>query len=117
MSIGIIVKKYEHYNRPMGIHIRSKSHYDYEMKSRGYVSLEEGKRLADKHNTEKKWKPSKDCVSVIQAIKGAANKKGNIILGQHPKIVDAMKKKGMSFDTSKLPKDLPIVGGIKDGMR
>lgn len=116
MSIGIIVKKYEHFSRPMGIHIRSKRHYDYEMKKRGFVSLEEGNRLATKHNEEKKWKPSKECIGVIQAIKGAADKKGNVILGRHPKIVEAMKKKGMSFDTSKLPKNLPSIGGIENAV-
>ena len=113
MAFGIIVKRYEHFNRPMGIHIRSKSHYNHEMKSRGYVSLEEGNRLAAKHNVEKKWKPSADCIGVLQAIKSKADKNGNIVLGKHPAIVDAMKKKGMSFDTKKLPKNLPLVGGIE----
>jgi len=116
MSFGIIVKKYEHYNRALGTHIKSKRHYDYVMKSRGFVSAEEGHRLAEKRNKDKKWKPSKECISVIQAIKCVADKKGNIVLGRHPKIVEAMEKKGMSFDTSKLPKDLPKVGGIKDAL-
>ena len=117
MSVEIITKKYEHFNRPMNIHISSRRQYEYEMKKRGFVSLEEGKCLADKHNVDKKWKPSQECIDVIQAIKSAADKKGNIVLAQHPKIIKAMKDKGMSFDTKKLPKDLPITGGIKDGVR
>ena len=100
----IIVKNYEHYNRALGTYIRSKQHYTEEMKKRGFVSLEEGQRLADKHNVEKKWKPSKDCIDVIQAIKNAGDRKRNIVLAHHPKIVEAMQKKGMTFDMSKLPK-------------
>jgi len=101
---NIIVKKYEHYNRAMGKYIRSKRHYYDEMKKGGYVSLEEGNRLAEKHTKEQKWKPSKECIGVMQAIKRGADKNGNIVLGRHPKIVEAMEKKGMTFDMSKLPK-------------
>ena len=111
MSFGIIVKKYEHFNRALGINIRNKRHYDYEMKKRGFVSFEEGQRLADKHNAEKKWKPSQECIGVIKALKNSADKNGNVVLARSPKIVAAMKEKGMTFDMSKLPKHYQEVWG------
>ena len=109
---NIIIKKYEHFNRALGIPIRNKRHYDYEMKSRGFVSFEEGQCMAEKHQEQKKWNPSTECIEVIKAIKDKADKKGNIVLARHPKIVEAMQKKGMSFDNKKLPKNLPNTGGI-----
>ena len=116
MALTIISKNYEHYNRAMGKHIRSKQHYQEEMRKGGFVSADEGNRLAEKHSKEQKWKPSNDCINVIKAIKGAADKNGNIVLGNHPKIVEAMKKKGMSFDMSKLPKEFKETGGIEDAV-
>lgn len=116
MPFGIIVKRYDHYNRAMNIHIRSKRHYDYEMKKRGLVSSEEGQRLADKHNKEKKWKPSGECINIIKAMKDASDKNGNVVLGHHPKIVKAMEKKGMSFDLSKLPQHYHPKGGFEDAV-
>ena len=101
--VNVIIKNYQHYNRALGMHISNKKQYDYEMKSRGFVSLEEGNRLAERHQEQKKWTPSDECIDVIKAIKSASDKKGNIVLGQHPKIVQVMKEKGMSFDMSKLP--------------
>ena len=107
----IIVKNYCHFNRALGKYIKSKSHYDYEMKKQGMVSLEEGNRLAEKYQNEKKWKPSKDCIDMIKTAKNAS-KNNTIILGQHPILVDAMKKQGMSFDMSKLPKHYQPKGGF-----
>jgi len=101
---NIIIKKYEHYNRAMGKYIRSKSHYKEEMAKGGFISAEEGHRVAEANQKQKKWKPSGECIGVIKAIKNAADKKGNIVLGKHPKIVRAMKERGMSFDMSKVPK-------------
>ncbi len=110
MAITIITKNWSHYNRALGKYIKSKSHYDYEMKKQNMVSSEEGNRLAEQHN-EKQWKPSSECVEVIIAMKNSADKKGNIVLGKHPKIVEVMEKKGMTFDMSKLPKHYQDIGG------
>ncbi len=116
MALTIISKNYEHYNRAMGKHIRSKRHYQEEMRKGGFVSAEKGNRLAENHEKEQKWKPSKDCVDVIKAIKNAADKNGNIVLGKHPKIVEAMKKKGMTFDVDKINKHLKDAEGQQNAM-
>ena len=94
----IIVKNYEHYNRTLGKYINTKKQYFEELKRGGFVTQEEGNRLAEKHQREKKWKPSQDCIEMIKATKNVADKNGNIVLGRHPKLVDAMKKKGMTFN-------------------
>lgn len=101
---NIIVKNYQHYNRALGKYINSKREYDYEMKSRGFVPYEEGCAMAEAKEKEKKWKPSEKLVNMIKNAKDLADKKGNIVLGKHPKLVDAMKKQGVSFD---LPDWLP----------
>ncbi len=110
MSLTIICKKYDHFNRALGVQIKSKRHYDEVMKRRGFVSQEEGQRLVEKHNSAMVWKPSKDCIDVIKAIKHAADKKGNVVLGRHPKIVAAMEAKGMTFDIKKINKHLQEAG-------
>lgn len=114
---NIIVKNYTHFNRALGKFIRNKSEYDYEMKSRGFVPYEEGCQLADNKNKEKQWKPSDKVINMIKNTKDLADKKGNIVLGQHPKLVDAMKKQGISFEMPDwLPKHYQEKGGlVNDG--
>ena len=104
MSFGIIVKRYDHYNRALGMYIRNKYQYHDELKKRGLVSFEEGQRLADKKEKVKKWKPSMDLRHQIRAMKTVADKNGNVTLAHVPKVVEVMKKNGMTFDMSKLPK-------------
>lgn len=109
---NIIIKNYEHYNRAMGKYISNKRQYDYEMKKGGYVSLDEGRQLAENHEKEKQWKPSEKCINVIQGIKNAS-KDGKIVLGNHPKIVKAMEDSGMTFKLPDwLPKHYQDKGGI-----
>jgi hypothetical protein len=96
----IINKNYEHYNRALGKYITNKRQYQDEMKRNGFVTQEEGNRLAEKHQEEKKWKPSKGCIEMIQSVKNLS-KDGRIVLGQHQVLVDALKKKGMTFDIPK----------------
>lgn len=95
--MNIIVKNYSHYNRALGKYIRTKQEYDYEMKSRGFVSFEEGQRLAESKNKEKKWVPSEKCIGVVSAITQMGDKKGNIVLGNHPRLVKAMEQGGVKF--------------------
>lgn len=108
----IIVKNYSHYNRTLGKYIRNKREYYDTLKRRGLVPFEEGQRLAESKNKSATWIPSKDCTDMMRELYD--KKKDKIVLGQHPRIVDGMKKMGMTFD---VPKDLPTdKGGIKDAI-
>ena len=117
IDMNIIVKKYEHYNRSMGKYIRSKKHYQEEMAKGGYVPAEEGHRMAERVEKERKWNPSKKCVDICRETMSMGDAKGNITLGKHPRLVKAMESAGMSF---KVPSWLPThydnipVGGFKD---
>ena len=98
---NIIVRNYEHYNSSMGKYISSKKQYYEEMKKGGYIPLEEAKQVSESRNKQKTWTPSKECLDVTREL---YNKKDKTIrLGDYPKIVEAMEKKGMSFDVGKLP--------------
>lgn len=109
---NIIVKRYEHYNRPMGKYIRSKRHYEEETARGGFVSLEKGKELAEKHKRDhyKPYdKPSDKAMGLIRSVADMRpNKDGKIKL--YDRQVDAMKKMGVSFDPKFIPKG---EGGFK----
>lgn len=93
----IICRNYEHYNRAMGKYIRSKSDYIESMKRGGYIPLEESQRLADEKQAKiSKWVPSKDCIDVMKELYDT--KKKTIRLCEKPKVVEAMKKRGMKFE-------------------
>lgn len=77
----IIVKKWEHHNRALGKYISSKKQYYEELKKGGFVSYEEGQRLAESKERIKKWTPSKDLIDKINYLKLKADSKGNI---RHP---------------------------------
>ena len=101
----IIVKRWEHINSafknwdtPKGKYIRSKRHYYNVLKKSGLIPYEEACRIAEKNSVEKKWVPSKDCIEMMNSVMGKGDKNGKIVLGQHPKLVEAMKKKGMTFE-------------------
>lgn len=98
----IIVKKWEHYNRALGKYISTKKQYFNELRRQGFVPFEEGCRLAEKKSKESKWIPSKTCTDMMREVLDKKDK--NIILGQHPKLVEGMKKMGVKFD---LPDWLP----------
>lgn len=109
----IIVKNYSHYNRTLGKYISTKRQYLNELKRGGYVPFEEGCRLAESKK-EAKYKPSKECVDMMREVLHKNNKK--IILGQHPKLVEGMKKLGVSFDTKWLPKHYQDKGGFENAV-
>lgn len=101
----VIVKKYEHVNSalpnwdtPRGKYISTKKKYYDELKRTGMIPYEEAKRILDNKEKEKKWIPSADCHKLVDHILHSGNKKKEIILSQHPKVVDEMKKRGMSFE-------------------
>ena len=109
----IIVKKYEHYNRVLGKYISSKKQYFDELKRRGLVTYEEGCRLAESKKTAT-WIPSKDCIDMGRELMQKGDGQKKIILGQHPRLVEGMKKLGLSF---KVPNDLPTdKGGFEDAV-
>jgi hypothetical protein len=83
----------------MGKYIHSKKEYEYEMKKGGYVPYEEGCRAADSVKKTKEYIPSEKGVSVVKAILEHGDKKGNIVLGQHPRLVKAMEESGVKFNT------------------
>jgi len=102
---NIIIKKYEHVNSslgnwdtPKGKYIKSRQHYNDVLRRQGFLPYDKACQLAEKKQSEVKWIPSKDCVDMIKAAKELGNKDGSITLGQHPKLVDAMKSKGMRFE-------------------
>jgi hypothetical protein len=103
----IIVKKgYAHYNRALGKYIHNRREYFDTLKRNGFVPFEEGCRLAESKKKEATWIPSKDCIAMGRELMQKKNKE--IILGQHPRLVEGMKKLGMKFQA---PKDLPIDKG------
>lgn len=102
----IVIRKYEHFNKslpnwdsPKGKYISSKKQYNDELKKNNMIPFEEAQRMIK--DKEKKWTPSKDCIDMIKTVYETKNKKNEIVLGRFPKIVDALKKKGMTF---KIPK-------------
>ena len=60
---NIIIKKYDHYNRALGTHITSRSHYEKEMKRQGCEPYN-GRAAQPKDN---KYKPSKWAREVTSA--------------------------------------------------
>ena len=106
----IIVKRWEHYNRELGKYISTKKQYFDELKKRGLVTFEEGCQLAEAKQKESKWIPSKDCTNMMREVLDKKDK--NIVLGQHPRLVEGMKKLGVKFELPDwLPKHYSEGGG------
>lgn len=89
----IVKQSYAHYNRTLGMNIRSKDHYDRVCKERGMVSLEQAHELAEKGKKEniKDYKVSDQSIAIINAARQTADKKGNIKLGD--RAIDALLSK------------------------
>lgn len=102
----IIVKNYAGYNHAMGKNIKSRDHYDYEMKKGGYVDYDKAKEQAAAYDAKsrKEYKPSAKALEILRTVKDSADKKGNVKLSD--RTIDAMKSigalKGVSRDTSKM---------------
>lgn len=98
MSFNIVVRNWEHYNRALGKHIRSKAHYEEEMKKGGFVSFEEGQRMVESCKKRKEYKPSEKGVEVVRTLLDMGKGDKEIKLAHYPKIVDAMKSGGMKTE-------------------
>ena len=123
MSVGIIVKSYEHINRsfsgwdtPNGRHVRSKDHYDRLCKEQGMVSFEKAEELAQR-GREAKQKPytiSKDSEEIIREARLKADRKGNVKLSDR-QIEVLVKRKAIGKkipDYMKLPSEYSKKGGF-----
>lgn len=105
----IIVKKYDHFNRTLNKHITSKKQYKEEMRKQGYVSWEEGERLAKKAREEaqKKYQISEKALGVIKSAK-QMSRDGKIKCGD--RLIEGMREVGVRFD--KTPQIIVEKGGF-----
>ena len=108
----IKIRQYEHFNRALGKHIKSKQHYEEEMAKGGYVSFKEGCKIAEKvrKNSRKRYEVGKDVLDIIRSAK-VSSKNGKIKCGD--RLIDAMKKVGVNFDHEHCPKHYQPKGGFK----
>ena len=110
MSIGIIVKNYEHYSNAFGKYISSKKQYDYEMKKGGYVPYEQGCDMAKSAKIRKDYIPSKKAIEIVNTAidmqrqgRGKENMPSTMRKG-----IEAL---GMSFNKKHLPSHYKREGG------
>lgn len=87
----VIVKKYEHFNRSLDVHVKNKDHYDRLMKEGGYVSYEKAQQMSS-GKKDKPYALSKNGWDIIKAAKSTKDKNGNVKLSD--KTIDAMIKIG-----------------------
>lgn len=87
----IIVKKYEHFNRALDTHVRSKDHYDKLMKQGNYISYEENQERT-KNNGNKNYILSEKGWDIIKSAKNSKDSKGRVKLSD--RTIDAMKEIG-----------------------
>ena len=117
MAVGIIVKKYDHFNTalpnwdtPKGVYVRSKDHYDRLVKQAGMVPCQEGEVTPNR----KDYSLSREAKSIIDAAKNSKDKLGNVQLSD--RTIDAMKKIGAIGKKipsyMKLPKKYESIGGF-----
>ncbi len=79
----IIVKQsYSHYNRSLGMQIKSKDHYDRVCKEGNWVPYEQAQEIAERSRKEKikPYKISKESEELIKYAKDIKDKKGNLKL-------------------------------------
>ena len=105
-----IIKRpdYEHYNRALEKYIRSKRHYEEELKKAGCVPFEQGKDMAEEAEKKlhKDYKPTDEVVKFLYQVKGSVSKDGKVQLSGRQ--IAYMEKIGVNF---KRPKDR----GTKEG--
>ena len=109
MSVSIVVKNYEHFNRalpnwnsPKGRYIRSKKQYYNELKRGGLISYEQGEKLAaEKAKVNHKLtyeELSPKARGVIQAAYSIKDGKGRIKPGD--RLLKAAEEVGVRFSVS-----------------
>lgn len=113
----IIVKNYAHHNRslpnwdtPKGKWIKSKDHYDYEMKKAGMVSYEKAKEMAT-GGKRKEYELSQKAKDIIRSAKNNTDRKGNVRLNQ--RTIEAMKEIGAIAKPK--PKNVALPDNFKSG--
>lgn len=79
----IIKQDYAHYNRSLGMQIKSKDHYDRICKERGFVSDERAAEMAieGRKGKIKDYKLTKESEEIIKYAHGIKDSKGNVKLG------------------------------------
>ena len=107
MSVGIIVRNYEHYNRALGKYITSKKHYEEEMAKGGFIPFEKAEQMAEiaRGKNKKEYKSlSEKNMKFIHRVKDMADRKGNIEISD--RYVQGLKEHGVRVDVcyDKLPK-------------
>jgi len=103
--VGIIVKKYNGYNRAIGKYITSKRHYMNEMAKGGYIPFEKAESIA--HEAEirnrKEYRLSDKAMGIIKSANSSKDSEGNVKV--EGRMIDAMKEVGVNFNLrDKLPK-------------
>lgn len=72
--------QYKHFNRSLGMVIKSKEHFREALERGGYVSQEDGERLAEKqrNSSKKEYRVSEKTRRAIGALKATADKTGKL---------------------------------------
>jgi len=97
---GMEDHEFRHYNRSLGMMIYSKEHYIHELKKRNLVPDSMAEELREsyiKRNGRKEYKTSPKARSIISELKNCS-RNGMIHLGEHPKLVKAMKEIGLDYE-------------------
>lgn len=120
MSVGIIIKNYNHLNRsmpnwdtPNGRIVKNKDHYERLMKENNMVSYEEMQNKSSNKKL-KEYAISNEARELIKTAKNSVDKKGNIKLGD--RTIQAMIDKGIIHkkipDYMKLPEKVEAGWGL-----
>lgn len=106
----VINRNYEHYNRALGKYIKSKRHYEDEMKRQGMVSFEKGEQMAKdaQEKMHKDYKPNDEMIKFFYQVKGSVDKNGHLKLSGRQ--ISYMEKMGVDF---KRPEDKGTEGGFE----
>lgn len=112
----IIVKKYEHFNRsfgnwdtPNGKYIKSKAHYEEELKKSGMERCDEFGEIGNPNR--KDYELSKKGREIIESAKSCKDRKGNVKLSD--RTIDAMKSMGAIG--KKIPSYMKLPSHYKGG--
>jgi hypothetical protein len=103
---NIIIKKYDGYNRALGCHITSKSHYEKVMHQKGMCSFDEGMKLVEKANKDRIKpydKPSEKAMDIIRTARLVGDKNGKIKCSEN--MIRAMEEVGLNFKKQDLPEN------------
>lgn len=100
---------YNHYNRALNKHIRSKRHYYDELKRQNMVPQEQGDDIARRarEKQHKDYKPNDETIKFLFQAKGTMDKSGKVKLSGRQ--IAYMEKIGVNF---KRPKDKGLEGGF-----